>query len=37
MAQEVISVGAGIPNAGIILKREDLLAVVKPVIGDFCD
>ena len=36
MAQEVISVGAGIPNAGIILKREDLLSIVQPVIGDFC-
>jgi Cys-tRNA(Pro)/Cys-tRNA(Cys) deacylase len=37
MAYEEISVGAGIPNAGIILKRDDLLAVVHPVIGDFCD
>jgi Cys-tRNA(Pro)/Cys-tRNA(Cys) deacylase len=37
MAQEVISVGAGIPNAGIILKRDDLLAVVHPVLGDFCE
>lgn len=37
MSQEVLSVGAGIPNAGIILKRVDLLAAVQPVVGDFCD
>ncbi len=36
MEQEVISVGAGIPNAGIILKRVDLLKAIQPVIGEFC-
>jgi Cys-tRNA(Pro)/Cys-tRNA(Cys) deacylase len=34
---EVISVGAGIPNAGIILKRTDLINAVQPVIGDFSE
>jgi Cys-tRNA(Pro)/Cys-tRNA(Cys) deacylase len=35
--QEVLSVGAGIPNAGIILKKDDLLGLIQPVIGDFCE
>jgi Cys-tRNA(Pro)/Cys-tRNA(Cys) deacylase len=35
MEQDVISVGAGIPNAGIILQRADLVRVVRPEIGDF--
>jgi len=34
--QEVLSVGAGLPNAGIILRQADLLSVIQPVIGDFC-
>jgi Cys-tRNA(Pro) deacylase len=34
--QDVLSVGAGIPNAGIILRRVDLLSAIQPVIGDFC-
>lgn len=34
--QEVLSVGAGVPNAGIILRRADLFSVIQPVIGDFC-
>jgi prolyl-tRNA editing enzyme YbaK/EbsC (Cys-tRNA(Pro) deacylase) len=33
---EVISLGAGIRNAGIILKRQDLMRALKPEVGDFC-
>jgi Cys-tRNA(Pro)/Cys-tRNA(Cys) deacylase len=34
---DVVSVGAGIPNAGIILKRIDLVRALQPVIGDFSE
>lgn len=37
MDQDVLSVGAGVPDAGIILKQADLIAVIQPVIGDFCE
>ncbi len=32
-----ISIGAGIRNAGVILKRQDLLDALDPEIGDFKD
>ncbi len=32
---EEISIGAGIRNAGVILKRQDLLDALDPEIGDF--
>jgi prolyl-tRNA editing enzyme YbaK/EbsC (Cys-tRNA(Pro) deacylase) len=35
LAHEVLSIGAGIRNAGVILRREDLLRALKPEIGDF--
>lgn len=37
LEQTTISIGAGIRNAGVILKREDLLRVVEVEIGDFGD
>ena len=30
LAHEILSLGAGVPNAGLILKRDDLLACVQP-------
>ena len=33
----VLSLGAGIPNAGVVLAREDLLRTLSPEIGDFTD
>jgi Cys-tRNA(Pro) deacylase len=33
--QTTISLGAGIRNAGVILKREDLLRVIEVEMGDF--
>ncbi len=35
LAHEVISLGAGIRNAGVILKRDDLLRALEPEVGDF--
>lgn len=35
LAREVVSIGAGIPNAGVILKRDDLLEALQIEIGDF--
>jgi Cys-tRNA(Pro)/Cys-tRNA(Cys) deacylase len=35
LAHEVISIGAGIQNAGLVLKREDLIRALEPEIGDF--
>jgi Cys-tRNA(Pro) deacylase len=32
---EVLSIGAGIRNAGVILKRDDLLRTLKPEVGDY--
>ncbi len=32
---EIVSIGAGIRNAGIILRREDLIESTHPEIGDF--
>lgn len=32
---DIISLGAGIRNAGVILKREDMLRVVEIEMGDF--
>ena len=34
---EVLSIGAGIRNAGVILKRADLLRTLKPELGDFSE
>ena len=34
---EEISVGAGIRNAGVILKSQDLLVALDPELGDFKD
>jgi Cys-tRNA(Pro) deacylase len=36
LTHEQISLGAGIPNAGIILERDDLLHALDPELGDFC-
>ncbi len=35
MDYETISIGAGIRNAGIILKRDDLLHAIQPEMGNF--
>jgi Cys-tRNA(Pro)/Cys-tRNA(Cys) deacylase len=35
LSQDVISLGAGIPNAGVILKRDDLLQALQLELGDF--
>lgn len=35
LEQKTISIGAGIRNAGVILRREDLLRAVTVEIGDF--
>jgi len=32
---DLLSLGAGIPNAGVILAAEDLLRALSPEIGDF--
>ncbi len=37
LAQAVVSVGAGIRNAGIILAREDLVRALQPEMGDFVE
>lgn len=34
---ETVSMGVGIPNAGVLLKREDLLRSLKPELGDFLE
>lgn len=35
MIHDDISIGAGVRNAGVILKRQDLLDALDPEIGDF--
>lgn len=37
LAPDVLSLGAGIANTGVILAREDLLRTLSPEIGDFTD
>jgi|APFre7841882724_1041349.scaffolds.fasta_scaffold07199_3 Cys-tRNA(Pro) deacylase len=37
LVHERLSLGAGAPNAGLILARDDLLAVVQPVIVPLAD
>jgi Cys-tRNA(Pro) deacylase len=32
---EVISIGAGIRNAGVIMRRDDLIRTLRPELGDF--
>jgi hypothetical protein len=34
MDEETTSLGAGVPNAGVILSREDLVQVLAPERGD---
>ena len=34
MDEETISLGASVPNAGVILRREDLVRVLAPERGD---
>ena len=34
---EIVSLGAGIKNAGIILKREDMVRALQPEFGDFSE
>jgi len=33
----MISIGAGVRNAGVILQRDDLVRALQPEIGDFVD
>jgi len=35
LAHPTLSLGAAIPNAGVILAREDLLRTLSPEVGDF--
>ena len=35
LVHDEISIGAGIRNAGVILKRQDLLDALEPEMGDF--
>jgi Cys-tRNA(Pro) deacylase len=35
--EETISLGAGIPNAGVVLKSKDLLDLLRPALGDFLE
>jgi Cys-tRNA(Pro) deacylase len=35
MIHDEISIGAGVRNAGVLLKRQDLLATLDPEMGDF--
>jgi len=37
LAQDMISIGAGVRNAGVILQRDDLVRALQPEIGDFVD
>ncbi len=34
---EILSLGAGIKNAGIILKRDDMVRALQPEFGDFSE
>ena len=35
LAHQVVSIGPGIRNAGLVLRREDLIRALEPEIGDF--
>ena len=35
--QARVSIGAGIPNAGVVLQTEDLLRTLQPELGDFSE
>lgn len=37
LAQAQLSLGAGIPNAGVLLARDDLMRHVQPELGDFAE
>jgi Cys-tRNA(Pro)/Cys-tRNA(Cys) deacylase len=34
---EILSLGAGVRNAGIILKRDDVVSALQPTFGDFSE
>jgi Cys-tRNA(Pro) deacylase len=35
--EEIVSIGAGIRDAGVVLRTEDLLRLVQPELGDFLE
>ncbi len=35
--EETVSIGAGVRNAGIVLRVDDLVRIVQPEIGDFME
>ncbi|HLE23038.1 MAG TPA: YbaK/EbsC family protein [Anaerolineales bacterium] len=35
--EETVSIGAGIPDAGVVLRTDDLLRLVQPEMGDFLE
>lgn len=37
LRQTTVSIGAGIPDAGVILRTEDLLRTLQPELGDFSE
>jgi Cys-tRNA(Pro)/Cys-tRNA(Cys) deacylase len=37
LEHETVSLGVGVRNAGLVLKREDLLRSLDPEMGDFLD
>jgi prolyl-tRNA editing enzyme YbaK/EbsC (Cys-tRNA(Pro) deacylase) len=37
LLEELVSIGAGIRNAGVVLSTLDLVRLVQPEIGDFFD
>jgi prolyl-tRNA editing enzyme YbaK/EbsC (Cys-tRNA(Pro) deacylase) len=37
LQHETVSVGAGIPNAGLILARDDLVRALSPRWAEFCN
>ena len=37
LRQTTVSIGAGIPQAGVILRTEDMLRTLQPELGDFSE
>jgi Cys-tRNA(Pro) deacylase len=37
MSEEEVSIGAGVRDAGVVLRTEDLLRLVQPAMGDFLE
>ncbi len=35
--EQTVSIGAGVRNAGVVLRTEDLLRLVRPEFGDFLE